>query len=127
MRFGLLGAREGRVVTRSLRSNRLLPELARRISRFELSRISGVCVVSGPGSFSSVRSGVLDANLLARLLRVPLAGVSSAEARDLAHLAEALASGSIRPSVSVLPTYIAEPNITACPRAFYISHERSFS
>jgi len=74
--------------------------------------ILGICVVAGPGSFSSVRSGVLDANLLARLWRVPLVGVTVEDAQDLPALARRLAAEHSRGAAYVAPIYDAEPNIT---------------
>lgn len=53
------------------RASILLPMIAKDLvtpSNSPLKRgreLSGVCVVEGPGSFSAVRGGVLDANLLA--------------------------------------------------------------
>lgn len=69
-------------------------------------------MVAGPGTFSSVRTGVLQANLLARLLRVPLVGVLAEEARDLPKLSERLWSGNLAAATYVAPLYDAEPNIT---------------
>lgn len=91
------------------KAHRLLPRLARLMPR-GLQDVDGICVVAGPGSFSSVRSGVLDANLLARLWRVPLVGVSAEEAKDVSTLTKRLASA--RGAAYVAPTYDAEPNIT---------------
>ncbi len=72
----------------------------------------GVCVVAGPGSFSAVRTGVLYANLLARLWHKPLVGVRVEDAQDLPALAHGLVAGTY-PAVSyVAPLYDAEPNIT---------------
>ena len=45
----------------------LLPKLAKTMGNKGLKKIEGVCVVAGPGSFSSVRAGVLDANMIARI------------------------------------------------------------
>jgi len=70
----------------------------------------GVCVVAGPGSFSSVRTGVLYANLLSRLLKVPLVGISVDDSSDLKATSYKLQASD---SVSyVSPIYDAEPNIT---------------
>lgn len=109
----------GRVRTRIIRRPRVNVPVA--LSAFldvdALSRIMGVCVVAGPGSFSAVRGGVLTANLLARLLGVPLVGVSADEAEDLSALRARLVTGTIPAMPYVAPIYDAEPNITTPARA----------
>lgn len=90
----------------------LLVAIRRRYTAAELKKMDGICVVHGPGSFSAVRGGVLAANILSRLLGVPLVGVSRADAERLPQLAAELASGRLEPSSYVMPTYDAEPNIT---------------
>lgn len=74
--------------------------------------IRGICVVAGPGSFTSIRTGVLLANLLAREWRLPLFGVSLEEARDLDALTQRLKHGNIAPQAYIKPEYDTEPNIT---------------
>lgn len=75
------------------------------------TRATGVCVVQGPGPFSAIRSGVLFANIFARLLRLPLVGVSVDEAQGLPSLRDALAASRIPLRTYVAPVYDAEPNI----------------
>jgi tRNA A37 threonylcarbamoyladenosine modification protein TsaB len=111
----------GRVLKRVEREGRaslLMPLIAKDLgtpSDSPLKRgreLAGVCVVEGPGSFSAVRGGVLDANLLARFLRVSLVAVSAGDAQDLEGLAARLASGDVSTSTYVAPVYDREPNIT---------------
>jgi len=107
----------GRVSLRTLhaRVRALLVEIRRRYSVADLRKMEGICVVHGPGSFSAVRGGVLAANILARMLRLPLVGVSRAEAENLDQLIADLSAGRLETSSYVMPTYDAEPNITiAC-------------
>lgn len=80
-------------------------------------KLSGICVVAGPGSFSAVRLGVLHANLLARLWKVPLYGVTSSEAQDLRVLSQRLARHDFPRRTYVAPVYDAEPNITVPAKA----------
>lgn len=96
------------------RANNLLPKLAKSVGAKGLKRIEGVCVVAGPGSFSSVRAGVLDANLIARLQKVPLVGVTVDEAQDLPVLSHKLFAThhSLKLAAYVAPIYDKEPNIT---------------
>jgi tRNA A37 threonylcarbamoyladenosine modification protein TsaB len=93
-------------------AGQLLNVLAK--DRKRLFSAEGVCVVAGPGSFSSVRTGVLYANLLSRLLRIPLVGVTVEEASDLDALSRRLLDTrySKLETRYVAPIYDAEPNIT---------------
>jgi tRNA A37 threonylcarbamoyladenosine modification protein TsaB len=92
----------------------LLPKLAKTMGSKGLKKIEGVCVVAGPGSFSSVRAGVLDANMIARLLDIPLIGITVDEAKDLPVLSHQLTAGIWKQKASsyVAPIYDKEPNIT---------------
>lgn len=92
------------------RASVLLPRIAKTWNK----KIAGVCVVAGPGSFSSVRAGVLQANMISRLLKIPLVGVTVDQAHDLPVLAERLRTKHIAASPYVAPIYDKEPNIT-CP------------
>lgn len=90
--------------------------LLHRLSEFfpheSLDELTGVCVVEGPGTFSSVRSGVLVANLLSRLYHIPLYGVSKNDAEDLEVLRQRIASKKLPSRSYVAPVYDQEPNIT---------------
>jgi len=92
----------------------LLPKLSKVLGTKGLKKLEGVCVVAGPGSFSSVRAGVLDANMIARLLKIPLVGVTVDEAADLPILSHKLFAmhHSIKLADYVAPIYDKEPNIT---------------
>ncbi len=95
-------------VEKEERAAGLLPLVAKDLTRF---KITGVCVVKGPGSFSAVRSGVLDANLIARLLHVPLVPMSVVQGADLETVAQSLLTAATTVEY-VAPEYDAEPNIT---------------
>ena len=80
----------------------------------EAGKIRGVAVVSGPGSFTAVRSGVVAANMLGNLLQVPVVGVKGEEFKNEK---EFLKIGYERMAKAkkekiVLPAYGKEPNIT---------------
>lgn len=111
-RLGLLKEGGKGIETIAGRSSALLPSLAKKIGLAKLKKAVGICAVSGPGSFTSVRTGVLVANLLARLLNKPLVGVTVAEADDPAQLFERLRKQDIVQRDFVAPIYDAEPNIT---------------
>lgn len=101
------GGRVTKRVEKEGRATVLLPLIAKN-----LKKIEGVAVVAGPGSFSAVRTGVVDANLISRLLRVPLVSLNVQEGQDLEGLAVRIASGDISTTSYVAPVYDAEPNIT---------------
>jgi len=90
----------------------LMSSLARSIKLADLKSSQGICVVQGPGSFSSIRMGTLVANLLSRTSGRPLFAVDASEAGDYVALAESLIRRE--PSAYVAPVYDREPNIT-CP------------
>lgn len=76
--------------------------------------IGGVAVVSGPGSFTAVRSGVVAANMLGNLLQVPVVGVKGEEFKNEKEFLkigyERMAK--VKKGKIVLPAYGKEPNIT---------------
>lgn len=71
-------------------------------------------MVAGPGSFSAIRTGVLYANLLARLLGKPLVGVriDQDQTKTLAGICQVLKEKRVPEEAYVAPIYDAEPNIT---------------
>lgn len=114
-RVGVLIENGKGIHTVAARSGSLLPLLAAKIGLSALKKTDGVCVVAGPGSFSSVRGGVLVANLLSRFLKKPLVGIPVSESKDLAALFEQLRKRDILSQPFVAPVYDAEPNITVKP------------
>lgn len=94
------------------RSQGMLPKLDAVMKRAKGKAWKGIVVVAGPGSFSAVRTGVLDANLLSRFLRLPLYAVTVTETAQLDRLVERLEAGEFVPQSYVAPVYDAEPNIT---------------
>lgn len=92
------------------RPPQLLKQLFKDRARLEAS--AGICVVAGPGSFSSIRIGVLYANLLARLLKKPLRGIRVEEAVDLSTVYKQCVEDEGASAAYVAPIYDAEPNIT---------------
>src|SRR4051794_37867593 len=87
----------------------LLPAIGRLTGEANLrrSRIRGVIVGTGPGAFTGLRVGIATAKALAHELRVPIAGVSSAEAL--------LAAADVGPSAVLLAP--AGPNDRTVVRA----------
>ena len=107
---GTLGPKGAELSSVALRSHAILGEVMS--VRRKVKKLDGICVVAGPGSFTAVRTGVLIANLIARLDRIPLYGIAAAQAQDLDGLYRDLAAGAVPTSGYVAPTYTSEPNIT---------------
>ena len=110
--LGLIGSRRTKLSKITRRSNHLLATLSRIISRRDLQRIEGICVVEGPGAFTPVRTGVLIANILARIYKKPLVGITVDQALDLSKLVSSLMDNNYCPTEYVAPKYSSEPNIT---------------
>ncbi len=96
---------------------RALPVIARLLER-RASQVEGVLVASGPGTFSSIRTGVLYANLFSRLKQVPLIEVLEEEASPANYpkLIQEYRLGTRQAASYIAPIYDREPNITT-PRA----------
>ena len=86
--------------------------MSAKIKTAELSQAQGVCVVTGPGPFSSIRLGVLAANLISRTCGLPLYAVDSQAASDRKKLGNDLAQGTVPRVEYAAPVYDSEPNIT---------------
>ena len=111
MRLGILDGDASKIEMLEGRSRVLLLAL-QQLDRQTLAGLDGVCVVAGPGSFSSLRSGVLTANLFARLFKCRLVSVRANEAVDLDTLAARLSRSEFSAMAFAAPMYGAEPNIT---------------
>ncbi len=110
--IGLLGDTAPRIWQGNAKSHAVLPAIASRIGASALRRVDGICVVAGPGSFTSTRTGVLIADLLARAFQKPLVGVTAEQTGDLSDLGRRLAAGKLPSTRYVAPVYSSEPNIT---------------
>jgi tRNA A37 threonylcarbamoyladenosine modification protein TsaB len=76
--------------------------------------IRGVAAVSGPGSFTAVRQGVVVANTLGYLFRVPVVGIKLTEFKtedELLKIGYKKVGAAKRGSI-ILPFYGGEPHIT---------------
>ncbi len=87
-------------------SQQLLPEIKKLVGNW--TKVSGIVVFAGPGSFTGLRIGITVANALAYGLKVPIVG-SSGESW--------IKEGSLRlesgdDDHQVTPVYGSEPNIT---------------
>ncbi len=92
---------------------RALPVLARLIEDRK-ENVEGILVASGPGTFSAIRTGVLYANLCARLLKIPLIELTEEEAMPSRYpqIIQDYLAGTRSTSAYVSPIYDREPNIT---------------
>ncbi len=99
------------------RSHAVVVKIMKLLTPTVRRRMKGICVVSGPGSFTSTRTGVILANILSRQLRLPLFGVDLTDAQNLDELTARLMSHDIPEMAYVAPVYSSEPNITVPPHA----------
>ena len=98
-------------------SEKLLTSIE-RVLKGDLKKVKGIGVVSGPGSFASLRIGVVTANTLAYALKVPVVGIALNEFIDQDELVKKLLKKlttkkkfSLAKNI-VVPFYGQEPNIT---------------
>lgn len=99
------------------KASRALPVLA-RLTEDRKEQLEGILVASGPGTFSAIRTGVLYANLCARILDIPLIELTEEEAAtgEYPEIIKSYLAGKRATSAYVSPIYDREPNITL-PRA----------
>lgn len=110
---GLLRPNAVKTVHVDARSHAVLGQILKLLTPSVRRQLDGICVVSGPGSFTSTRTGVMIANILSRQLRLPLVGVALDEAQDLDVLTLRLTTHHApRTATYVAPVYSSEPNIT---------------
>ncbi len=108
---GIISSTAQKVVRIEGRSHEILNAIS-KLKKKKAEAIEGICVVAGPGSFTSIRTGVLIANLMARLEHMPLYGIQLDQAQDMLALVQQLNAGKIPAQSYVKPEYDAEPNIT---------------
>lgn len=79
-----------------------------------LKKLGGIIVVSGPGSFTAVRQGVVAGNALGFFLKIPVVGVRGNEFKNDDDLLKIGYEKIRKTKVGeiVLPLYGGEPNIT---------------
>lgn len=104
--FGWKGANE-KLWNYEGRTRNLIYEITRQVKLEELKKADGICVVKGPGSFSSIRTGVLVANLLAKALKLKLYSLPADRDKMSDEDFKIL-----KPQIFVAPEYDREPNIT---------------
>nr|MDD2807104.1 tRNA (adenosine(37)-N6)-threonylcarbamoyltransferase complex dimerization subunit type 1 TsaB [Patescibacteria group bacterium] len=86
-----------------------------RNNKVKLATIKGIAVVKGPGSFTSLRIGVVVANTLAWSLKLPILGVlvSDFESKSkIVKLENKIKAAQGKAPKIIEPVYGAEPNIT---------------
>ena len=110
--LGLLSKESSRLKRLPVPLGGLVAVMQKKFPPDVLQSALGVVVVSGPGPFSSIRTGVLTANLLARILHKPLYAVSGDGDIDTKAIVSKIASGQLKPVKYAEPLYDSEPNIT---------------
>jgi len=84
-----------------------------RLKKIKLTKLTGLIVVSGPGSFSALRIGLAVANTIAWQLNIPIVGISKelfGSVEELYKLGKKYLSRRSKFSL-VLPFYNQAPNI----------------
>ena len=115
MEVGLI--RGGKIKKRIIReqyrhAEKLLPSVISLLAsqKATSSDLRGIAVVSGPGSFSSLRVGVTLANTFAYALRIPIIGLESGMEISAKEIEKKITKK--KKIAFVLPKYGKEPNIT---------------
>ncbi len=111
---------EGKFITKKTlaakyqHAEKLLPAIIKLLSSPARRQVQAIAVISGPGSFTSLRIGVVTANALAYAQRLPIIGISKEEFTDLPSLAAVVSKKLKHAHVGGLvePAYGKEPNIT---------------
>lgn len=91
------------LVDRVLKKNKMKP-----------GDLGGIAVISGPGSFTALRQGIVAANTISYVLEIPVAGIRLDEFSNDDELITVIYEKIKKAKVGeiVLPFYGGEPNIT---------------
>lgn len=112
----LFDGKKNKKLKRKGHSDQVLEAVASILEKNQvrLDWLKGIVVVSGPGSFTAVRQGVVIANTLGFALRIPIFGVRVDEFKSDAEFIKIGITGLEKTKVGkmVLPFYGKEPNIT---------------
>lgn len=82
-----------------------------RKNKISIPRLSQIIVVRGPGSFTAVRTGLIVANTLAAVLRIPAQGIVTEQQLTLQQVVRAAQKKGVKNRM-VKPWYGKSPNIT---------------
>lgn len=86
-------------------------------AKINLKKITGLIVVTGPGSFTALRIGLATANILAWSLQIPIIGLKSTNQSPEQLIKVGLKKiTKIKKFQQVLPEYGQEPNITVAKK-----------
>lgn len=101
---------------KSKQAEKLLPQIEKIITtaKKKLSDIKGIAVVSGPGSFTALRIGVVTANTLSYGLDIPVVEIRHQEFKSREELLE-ISKVKLKKVTSINliePFYGKEPSIT---------------
>ncbi|MFC1662849.1 hypothetical protein ACFL04_01620 [Patescibacteria group bacterium] len=105
-----------RLTDNAISTKLLLPNIVKIIEKQNknFQNISGIAVVNGPGPFTSVRVGIVTANTLALLLKIPIISIRSDRVdnfKDFILKAEKMLKNK-KIGVSIVPYYGRPPHLT---------------
>ena len=79
-----------------------------------MKNLQGIATIIGPGPFTALRIGVIIANTMAYILKIPAVGIKLDEFKNTKELIELSYKKliKVKPNEILLPFYDKEPNIT---------------
>lgn len=98
---------------RCKQAEKLLPEIDKLVKSSK-KKLKAIAAVSGPGSFTALRIGVVTANALAYSFKIPAVGISLKEFKDQENLWRIIKQkiSQAKPKNIIKPLYGKKPNIT---------------
>ncbi|MBD3281564.1 hypothetical protein GF391_02345 [Candidatus Uhrbacteria bacterium] len=110
--LGFVSKNYSSIKTYEVKPGALMETLDKNFAKKNIAEAEGIILVQGPGSFSSIRAGVLIGNLLARVYQKPLYAVSVRESQSPSRLITRIQNAELASVKYADPVYDAEPNIT---------------
>ncbi len=110
--LGFLADNNNSIKKYKVKPGALMKVFNKNFTKQDIAKAEGIILVTGPGSFSAIRAGVLIGNLLARIYQKPLYAISNKDSCDLPRLISRIQKSKLAPTNYAEPVYDAKPNIT---------------